>query len=73
LPGKLLIDPDALLRQSVNDPLCRGVQAETMEGVPDRSFLVGRAYGCHYTDRLAHLPARNGAVREEDYSWVFPA
>jgi hypothetical protein len=36
---KLLIDQDALLRQSANDAFGRGVQAEAVEGEADCLFL----------------------------------
>jgi hypothetical protein len=44
LPHKLLAHPNALLRQNVNDPFRRGLQAQAMKGVPDRSFQAARAH-----------------------------
>jgi len=44
LPDKLFIHLDALLCQSVNDPSWRGMQAQAVQGAPDRSFLAGCAH-----------------------------
>ena len=41
---KLLIDLDALLHQDMGYRLGRGVQAQAVKGVPDRSFLAGGAH-----------------------------
>jgi hypothetical protein len=48
LPDKLLIDLDALVRQSLDDDLGRGVQAKAVEDTPNRSFLAGRAHAAFY-------------------------
>jgi hypothetical protein len=45
LAHKPLIDQDALSPQNVGDCLRRRVQAEAVEGVPDRSFRAGCAHG----------------------------
>jgi len=42
--ARRIIDLDALLPQSVDHRLWRGVQAEAEEGVADRSFLAGGAH-----------------------------
>jgi hypothetical protein len=45
LPDEMLIDVDALLHQSVDDHLGRGVQAQAVNGIPNRPILARRAHG----------------------------
>jgi hypothetical protein len=53
LSNKLLIDRNALLRQSVGDGLWPCVQAEVGEGVTDGPFVAG---GAHITILLSGKP-----------------